>query len=233
MLSEFSELRVVLLTVLRSPHKVAMSIFMRGKGQFTYHDALDMTAVCLRRIQAIRESWPGEQALVRFDPRVYENDMRKAVRLCNLTWRDEAYRTVYVSGDRHYDPTRVEHPAQLAFDALSGLADPPGDRNVLDLAKDAALRERLIQSQVIRCALGSAQAKSQAKSDVAGLQDEIAALNRNLAATSKCARGSLLSVSASWNASRSRGAPPSRRSVRRLPWRRKRPEEGELNARTH
>ena len=67
-LSEFSELRVVLLTVLRSPHEVAMSIFMRGKGQFTYHDALDMTAVCLRRIQAIRESWPGEQALVRFDP---------------------------------------------------------------------------------------------------------------------------------------------------------------------
>ena len=67
--------------------------------------------------------------------------------------------------------TRVEHPAQLAFDALSGLADRPGDRNVLDLAKDAALRERLIQSQVIRCASGLRE-QSQAKSDVAGLQDE-------------------------------------------------------------
>ena len=57
-------------------------------------------------------------------------------------------------------------------------------RNVLDLAKDAALRERLIQSQPFAAHQGWAKkAKSQAKSDVR-LTCRIAALNRNLGQTS-------------------------------------------------
>ena len=94
-----------------------MSILIHSEGQFTYHDALDMTAVP-EADSSYPESWPGERPGSFRPAHVYENDMRKANEAVQLvTWRDEAYRTVYVSGDRIRIP-RVEHPARLAFDAF-------------------------------------------------------------------------------------------------------------------
>ena len=152
-LSQFPGLRVILLTLLRSPHEIAMSIFMRGKGQYTYHDALNVTAMYLRRIQDIYNTWDGEHAVVRFDTRVYAEDMRIASEKCGLPWRNEFTKEIYDSGDRHYEPTRVAHDAQRVFDELSGLPESLHANNALLHARDSALREKLIQKQLVEAQL--------------------------------------------------------------------------------
>lgn len=150
-LSGISDLRIVLLTLVRSPHEVAMSIFMRGRGKYTYHDALSVTAVNLQRIQEIRQTWPGEQVLVRFDPRVYADDMRAAAAACGLAWQEDVFRATFDPSDKHHVPTRVQHPAQQLFDTLSGLPAIPNQGELLRLASDAAVREKLLQSQLTDC----------------------------------------------------------------------------------
>jgi hypothetical protein len=145
----FPGLRVVLLALVRSPHEVAMSIFLRGKGRYAYHDALAVTAANLRRLQEIRRTWRGEQVLVRFDPQTYAEDMRLAAKVCGLTWQEEAFREVFDPICKHHDPTRVEHEAQRIFDELSGLPPSLAAReSPLALARDAAEREKVIQTSL-------------------------------------------------------------------------------------
>ncbi|MGA2035608.1 MAG: hypothetical protein ABSG68_25450, partial [Thermoguttaceae bacterium] len=146
-LAGFPQLRTVLLTLLRSPHEVAMSVFMRGKGRYSYAEALDVVAVNLRRIGEIRRRWGGPQATVRFDPRVLQDDLRQAAALCGVAWQDDVFRAVYDPSDRHHEAVRIAHDAQEVFDQLSGLPEhaPPSD--AARLARDAALREKLLQSQ--------------------------------------------------------------------------------------
>ena len=144
----FPGLRVVPLILLRSPHEIAMSIFTRAKGHYSYQDALDVTAVTLRRLQEIRRHWAGEQALVRFDPRVFAEDLRSAAKTCHLAWHDEVFRQVYDPVERHQTPARIDHDAQRVFDEMSGL--PPGldVPNALTLARDGAIREGVIHQYV-------------------------------------------------------------------------------------
>jgi hypothetical protein len=148
-IGSFPGLNVVLLTLLRSPHEIAMSIFVRGKGQYTYHDALEVTAVNFRRIREICRGWKGRQARVRFDPQFYEQDLRKAAATCGLAWCQEAFGGVYKPAERHHDPARIVHPAQTVFDELSGQAGHAEDSNAMILSRDAALREKVLQSQLI------------------------------------------------------------------------------------
>jgi hypothetical protein len=144
----FPGLRVVPLILLRSPHEIAMSIFTRGKGRCSYQDALDVTAVTLWRLQEIRHRWAGEQVLVRFDPRVFAEDLRSAAKTCHLAWHDEVFRQVYDPVERHQTPARIDHDAQRVFDEMSGL--PPGldVPNALTLARDGAIREGVIHQYV-------------------------------------------------------------------------------------
>jgi hypothetical protein len=191
-LGGFSGLRVVLLTLIRSPHEVAMSIFMRGRGKYTYHDALSVTAVNLRRIQEIRQTWPGEQVLVRFDPRVYASDMRAAAAACGLAWQEDVFRETYDPSDKHHDPTRVQHPAQQLFDALSNLPAVSSECELLRLAGDAAVREKLLQMQITDCLAAVAQlqdalshlvssAYPPANDTLAQLKDSLAVLSAEVA----------------------------------------------------
>ena len=65
-LEGFPGLRVVPLSVMRSPHKIAMSLFMRGhgncgyRGLWEYGEALDVIAVHFKRMKAILDEWPGQ-----------------------------------------------------------------------------------------------------------------------------------------------------------------------------
>ena len=160
-LGGFPGLRVVLLTLLRSPHEVAMSIFSRGKGRYGYQDALDVTAVNLRRLQEIRRHWAGQQALVRFDPRVVKEDLRNAADACHLPWHEDVFQRVYDPSDWHHSPARIDHDAQRLFDDLSGLPPCLDAANALTLARDCALRERVIQRQF---AMSSTQSQMRADS---------------------------------------------------------------------
>ena len=129
-LGGFPGLRVVLLTLVRSPHEVAMSIFLRGKGRYAYHDALAVTAVNLRRLQEIRRTWRGEQVLLRFDPQTYAEDMRLAVKVCGLSWQEAAFQEVFDPICKHHDPTRVEHEVAMDFRRTQRLAAVVGSPRV-------------------------------------------------------------------------------------------------------
>ena len=143
--------RPVLLMLLRSPHEIAMSIFTRSKGICGYYDALDVTAVHLARMEAIATDWPGEVAVVRFDPRVYRDDLQNAAAVCRLTWEDAALDDVYDPLARHHDPVRADHPSQLQFDRLARLPEYSDQtENGLCLTRDAMAREKLMQLEEIQ-----------------------------------------------------------------------------------
>ena len=111
----FSGLRVVPLFLARSPHEIAMSIFMRSQGALAYGDALDVTAVHFRRLNGIVAAWPGESAVVRFDPRVFAQDLREAAKTCRLAWSEEALSQVYDASCKHHEPATVAHQAEELF----------------------------------------------------------------------------------------------------------------------
>ena len=103
-------LRVVPVVLLRSPHEIAMSIFMRSKGWFDYGDALDATAVHYRRIAAILADWSGPLARVRFLPEYFREDLRAACRLLGLAWSDEVYSRIFDAESKHHEAAAVAHP---------------------------------------------------------------------------------------------------------------------------
>ena len=89
--SEFAGLRVMPLVLIRSPHEIAMSLFARSNGTIAYANALDVTTVHLKRLGEIRDSWTGQQAVVRFDVRTFREDLRCAVAMCGLRWNDAVF----------------------------------------------------------------------------------------------------------------------------------------------
>ena len=150
LLPRFPGLRVVPLFLVRSPHEIAMSIFMRAKGTLAYEDALEVTAVHFRRMRAIQAQWPGPAAVVRFDPRVYAADLRHASELCGLVWSDDIFTQVYDATCRHHDAAVVVHPAQEAFESLAEVLPRPSEQaNLQRLQADAATRESLVRTHLL------------------------------------------------------------------------------------
>jgi hypothetical protein len=147
--ADFPDLRVVPVFLVRSPHEIAMSMFTRAKGRFSYRDALDVTAVSLKCLRDIRNSWPGEQVLVRFDPRVLADDMRQAAKVLGLDWSEERFREAYDPSDLHYVPTHIDHESQQLFNELSGLGQTPDADNAKVLANDAVRREKVLQQYCV------------------------------------------------------------------------------------
>ena len=139
-------LRVIPVLLLRSPHEIAMSIFMRSKGRLDYCDALDVTAVHFKRMHAILADWPGPLARIRFLPEYFAEDLRATCRLLGLAWSEEVYSRVFDVECKHHEPAVVAHPAQALFEQLSAL--PPQEltrENAARIETDALVRERLLR----------------------------------------------------------------------------------------
>ncbi len=143
----FTGLEVIPLFLSRSPHEIAMSIFTRGKGRLAYEDALDVTGAYFQRMLEVHERWAGPQAVIRFDPRVFTFDLRRAAEICGLAWSDAVFAEVYDPSCHHHEPAAVAHPAQEAFDRLAGgLSRLPEEANLRCLANDAAKRQTLMRT---------------------------------------------------------------------------------------
>jgi hypothetical protein len=146
----FPGLRVVPLFLVRSPHEVAMSLFTRSRGEMAYRDALDLTAIHYRRLHDIRDRWDGERAVVRFDPRVFARDLRRAAEICRLDWSDALFAQVYDASCRHHEPAVVAHEAQRQFQRMGRLpAKEPAVADLRRLEEDAAAREGLVRSRFL------------------------------------------------------------------------------------
>jgi GT2 family glycosyltransferase len=146
--ADFPGLRVVPIFIVRSPHEIATSIFRRSKGEFGYYDALDVTAIHYQRLNSILDSWNGERAVVRFDPRVFTADLRRAAEVCRLDWNEEVFAQVYDPACKHHEPAAVAHPAERFFRRLSRLRTNERDpANLERLEKEAAVRESVMRSR--------------------------------------------------------------------------------------
>jgi hypothetical protein len=139
-------LRVVPIFLVRSPHEIAMSIVRRSQGDRDYDQALNVTAVHFRRMKEIRDQWPGPCCAAQFDPRVCGKQLQQAAALCGLPWSDTALADVYDASCRHHEAAVIEHPAQVAFEALAGPSSgqPSGD-NDRQLLADALAREAILR----------------------------------------------------------------------------------------
>jgi hypothetical protein len=173
----FPGLRVVPLFLVRSPHEVAMSLFTRSRGDMAYRDALDLTAIHYRRLHDIRDRWDGERAMVRFDPRVFARDLRRAAEICRLDWSDALFSQVYDASCRHHEPAVVAHEAQRRFQRMGRLpAKEPAVADLRRLEEDAAAREGLVRSRFLEMQQQVRQFTLQAEQ----YRQEIAALSAKL-----------------------------------------------------
>lgn len=144
------EVRVVPLFILRSPHEVAMSLFMRSRGNHAYRDVLDVTAIHFRRMRDIRRTWAGEQALVRFDLPLYADDLRRATAMIGLPWDDASFAEMYDTDCKHHDQAYVAHEVQTLYEDLSNTAaDPYSPVNLVRVEADTTLRERLVRTNLV------------------------------------------------------------------------------------
>jgi hypothetical protein len=162
-LERFPGLRIVALSQLRSPHEIAMSMFQRSQGDCSYRDALDITAVHYRRMKEILDRWPGERAVLQFEPRSFARQARHAAAVCGLPWDEPALAEVYDPMCRHHAPAKIVHEAQELYEQLGAEGNGSGRENrtvaavespkeaerAPALTADMALREQLLQR---RCA---------------------------------------------------------------------------------
>ncbi|HVW02010.1 MAG TPA: hypothetical protein VHB77_16775 [Planctomycetaceae bacterium] len=121
-LGELSDVRVVPVFVVRSPHEVAMSVFERSRADLTYHDGLDTAAVHLQCLAEIRRSTAGPVAVVRYGTADYVDDLRNVAEVVALPWDPSAPGEAFDESCRHHTAVRVPHRAQALFDEFCGAA---------------------------------------------------------------------------------------------------------------
>jgi hypothetical protein len=154
-LAEISGLAVVPVMLVRSPHEIATSLFLRSGGQIAYRQALDLVEVHFRRMQAIRGELGGNVPVVCFDPRTLADETRQVVRRCGLRWDEAIFHEVYDPECRHHEALAVTHPAQQAFEELRGPGGgaSPGGGPVLpdpgQMLTIAAAREDFLHGRVV------------------------------------------------------------------------------------
>lgn len=164
-LDDFPGLRVVPVSLVRSPHEIAMSLVSRRSGWCGYWDCLDAIAVHLRRQQAILESCANHPPTLCFGSPSYLTALETVVRHCGLTWDTAIALDVFDATCVHQAPAAVPHLAQTLFESLVGdrelLRDPQGDRARLE--RDARALEvlRLQQWHAAQEQFSRAQAEAQ------------------------------------------------------------------------
>ncbi len=106
-----------------------------------------MTAVHYKRLNAILDSWPGDRAVVRFEPQLLPDDARKAAGVCGLTWNEDIFAEVYDVTCRHHEPACVAHEAQVLYERLCSTNERP-PMNLDRLQRDSAVREGMLRDRI-------------------------------------------------------------------------------------
>ena len=142
---DFPGLRIVPVSLLRSPHEIAMSLVTRRNGWCGYWNSLDVVAVHLRRQKAILASRAQPSPGLCFGSPSFLEDLALVTRQCGLTWNREKALEAFDQSCVHQTPAAVEHEAQDAFDALCHQPTPRRDaeRDRRQLVKDARFLEAL------------------------------------------------------------------------------------------
>src|SRR5262249_46663273 len=123
-LEGFPGVRVVPVSLVRSPHEIAMSLVKRREDSCGYWAALDMIAVHLRRQKAILDGWDNPPPTVCFGGPSYLESLEAVARHCGLPWDTAVALDVFDGSCVHHTPAAVPHMSQSLFDSLAGDARP-------------------------------------------------------------------------------------------------------------
>jgi hypothetical protein len=148
-LESFPEVRIVPTVLVRTPHEIAMSLFTRSRSAYSYRTCLDVTAVHLRRLATIVESWPESIARVRFGSPHYEEDLARAVASCGLVWDPEMARRCFEATCIHHGSAVIAHESHRLYEALAradeaAAVDPVHNLAIIEadaLARESVYRE--------------------------------------------------------------------------------------------
>jgi hypothetical protein len=158
---DFPGLRVVPVSLLRSPHEIAMSLVTRRDGWFGYWAALDIVAVHLRRQKAILAKWDSRPPSLCFGSPSYLEMLAEVTQQCGLTWDREKALEAFDQSCVHQTPAAVLHEAQELFESMCHDPTPRRhpDKDRLQLVKDSRFLEalRLPQWQSIHRQLSESQ----------------------------------------------------------------------------
>jgi hypothetical protein len=174
---DFPGLRVVPVSLLRSPHEIAMSLVTRRNGWYGYWAALDVVAVHLQRQKAILANWDKRPPGLCFGSPSYSETLAEVTQQCGLTWDRERALEVFDQSCVHQTPAAVLHEAQDLFESMyhdpTPSRHPEKDRR--QWVKDARFLEafRLPQWESIHRQLAETQEQArqaQVRADEAGRQ---------------------------------------------------------------
>ena len=124
-LEAFPDLNIELVTLLRSPHEIAMSLFDRRTGRIGYWACLDLVAIHLRRTGDIFGGWDKPKALVRFGTSTFLDDLAGAAIQCGLPWNKEVAEASIDRSCIHQVSAVVRHEAQNLFNSFCAETDSP------------------------------------------------------------------------------------------------------------
>jgi len=144
-LADFPNVPVVPVSILRSPHEIAMSLVTRRGGWLGYWTSLDVIAVHLRRQKLILESWEHRPPSLCFGSPSYLKTLEIAVSKCGLTWNTATVLDLFDRSCVHQSPAAVHHEAQNLFEAVIGgeAARQDSKGNQIQQEKDARALENL------------------------------------------------------------------------------------------
>ena len=118
-LEHFPNLRLVPVSLLRSPHEIAMSLVTRRYGWVSYWSSLDVAAVHFRRQQAILEDLGQPVRGICFGGPSFLERLIEVTRQCGLHWNNDKASEVFDPSCVHQVPAVVPHEAQRLFDSLN------------------------------------------------------------------------------------------------------------------
>ncbi len=151
-LADFPTIRVVPITLLRSPHEIAMSLCSRSLasgGVHAYWDCLDVVAIHYSRLKKILDEWIEPTPVVRFGSPSFLNDLALTTRRCGLDWDVEKASEMLDSSCVHHVAARVPHEAQQVYDSLCGQCDIfDHHANQARLNADSRVCERIVWRRV-------------------------------------------------------------------------------------
>jgi hypothetical protein len=175
--TDFPGLRIVPVSLLRTPHEIAMSLVTRRNGWYGYWASLDLVAVHLHRQKAILANYASPPPGLCFGSPSFLESLAEVTRRCGLTWDIEKALDVFDQSCVHQTPAAVLHEAQELFESLCYEPTPRRhpEKDRFQLVKDARFLEafRLPQWQSIHLQLADAQEqarKGQTRADEAGRQ---------------------------------------------------------------
>jgi hypothetical protein len=151
-LADFPTIRVAPITLLRSPHEIAMSLCSRSLasgGVHAYWDCLDVVGIHYSRLKKTLDEWHEPAPFVRFGSPSFLDDLALTTRRCGLNWDAAKALEMLDTSCVHHVAARVPHQAQQVYDSLCGQCDIFDQHaNQARLNADSRVCERMVWRRV-------------------------------------------------------------------------------------